>query len=167
MQQSTFAPTKRQHFCSSLANTDQWLDTIEAVGANDLSNDQWTNDSLQLQRNSIAHRWFRIVKSFVDSCHARDIGTGYYYSGAFSNFLNVQLSEVINTVLVPGQVNVTKSTYDRIVLDQLTELWSNYGKLEKTWFDGGHLSIHTTHITYLLQKASTTGYYLQWVHHQW
>ena len=35
---------------------------------------------------------------------------------------------------------VTQEEYNKIVETQLTELWSNYGKLFEIWFDGGVLS---------------------------
>lgn len=42
-----------------------------------------------------------------------------------------------NDTLKEGQLNITQETYDNIVLQQLRELWTNYGKLEEIWFDGG------------------------------
>jgi hypothetical protein len=51
----------------------------------------------------------------------------FYYSVVVNNFLNVQDSEVNATSWAPGQVNITNGTYDEIVFDQLTELWTNYG----------------------------------------
>lgn len=46
-----------------------------------------------------------------------------------ADFLNVQNSEVNATSWAPGQVNITNGTYDSIVYDQLTELWTNYGAM--------------------------------------
>ena len=34
-------------------------------------------------------------------------------------------------------MNITQSTYEAIVLQQLREIWTNYGKLDEIWFDGG------------------------------
>lgn len=45
--------------------------------------------------------------------------------------------QVQNDTLKTGQLNVTQQTYDDIVRQQLRELWTNYGKLEEIWFDGG------------------------------
>ena len=70
-----------------------------------------------------------VVKSFVDSAQQYGIGQGFHYSVVVNNFLNVQNSGVLTTQLSPGQVGITNSTYDQIVLDQLTDLWTNYGNL--------------------------------------
>jgi hypothetical protein len=39
--------------------------------------------------------------------------------------------------LLPGQKKVTQAEYETLQLAQLTELWSGYGSLAETWFDGG------------------------------
>jgi alpha-L-fucosidase len=70
-----------------------------------------------------------VVKSFADSAEKYGVGHGFYYSVVVNNFLNVQDSEVLTTTLSPRQVGTTNSTYDQIALDQLTDLWTNYGKL--------------------------------------
>jgi alpha-L-fucosidase len=45
--------------------------------------------------------------------------------------------KVLNNKTQPGQLNITQETYDTIVLQQLREIWSNYGTLDEIWFDGG------------------------------
>jgi hypothetical protein len=45
--------------------------------------------------------------------------------------------KVLNNTLKPGQLNVTQATYDNVVLQQVRELWTNYGPLDEIWFDGG------------------------------
>jgi len=40
-------------------------------------------------------------------------------------------------LLIPGQRQVNLTNYQQIVLEQLTELWTNYGDLAEVWFDGG------------------------------
>ena len=42
---------------------------------------------------------------------------------------------VVGNTTSPGQVAVTQQTYDGIVLQQLTELWTRYGALEEIWYD--------------------------------
>lgn len=46
-----------------------------------------------------------------------------------NNLLNVQNAEVLNTSLAWGLVGISDSTYDQIVYDQLSELWTQYGNL--------------------------------------
>lgn len=69
-----------------------------------------------------------VVRMFTDSAEKYGIGYGLYYSTVVNNFLNVQASEVLGSWAV-GQVRITNETYDAIVVDQLTDLWSNYGSL--------------------------------------
>ena len=60
---------------------------------------------------------------------------------SLSFFQNLILYDILvkvqNSTLEPGQLNVTQETYDKIVLEQLRELWTRYGTLEEIWFDGG------------------------------
>ena len=51
-----------------------------------------------------------------------------------------------------GQVNVTQKTYEQVVYDQVTELWSKYGALGEIWFDGGILSDWRASLSTLLAK---------------
>jgi hypothetical protein len=54
----------------------------------------------------------------------------------------------INSGIQPFQGKVTQAQYDDIVLQQLEELWGNYGPLAEIWFDGGtyHGFCHCTWI---------------------
>ena len=65
----------------------------------------------------------------MDSAEKYNVGHGFYYSVVVNNFLNVQNAEVVTSALLLGQVEITNSTYNQIVLDQLTDLWTNYGNL--------------------------------------
>ena len=135
-------------FDPTLLNTDQWMDTITSLGAryatlvakHNCGFTTWPSDvTFQTTGNEIIHYNYTIaqspvsgqnvVKSFVDSAEKYNVGHGFYYSVVVNNFLNVQNSEVRTTPLSPGQVGITESTYDQIVLDQLTDLWKNYGNL--------------------------------------
>ena len=75
-----------------------------------------------------------IVREFVASCKKFGIKPGLYYSSSCNAFLNVDN---------PGKVLSGKqdeqTRYNQIVIQQLTELWSNYGELFEIWFDGGVL----------------------------
>ena len=138
--QSLFDPT--------LLNTDQWMDTAVSLGAkyatlvakHNCGFTTWpstatfqTTDNKTVNYNyTIAQspvHGENVVKSFVDSAEKYGIGHGFYYSVVVNNFLNVQNSGVLTTNLSPGQVSITNATYDQIVLEQLRDLWTNYGKL--------------------------------------
>jgi alpha-L-fucosidase len=138
--QSLFDPT--------LLNTDQWVDTIKSLGAkyatlvakHNCGFTTWpsevtieTRDNETIPYNyTIAQSPVHgkdVVKSFVESADKGNIGHGFYYSLMWNNFLNVQSGEVITSSWIPGQVNITNSTYNQVVLDQLTELWTQHGNL--------------------------------------
>lgn len=135
-------------FDPTLLNTNQWMDTITSLGAkyatlvakHNCGFTTWPSDVIfQTTDNETIHYNYTIaqspvsgqnvVKSFVNSAENYNVGHGFYYSVVVNNFLNVQNSEVLTTALSPGQVGITESTYDQIVLDQLTDLWTNYGNL--------------------------------------
>ncbi len=76
-----------------------------------------------------------IVKEFVESCRKYGIKPGIYASTTANGYLHVA-----NPGFVQSGGPVSQEEYNRIVTMQLTELWSNYGKLFEIWFDGGVLS---------------------------
>ncbi|KAJ5281999.1 Glycoside hydrolase family 29 [Penicillium angulare] len=135
-------------FDPTLLNTDAWMDTITALGAkyatlvakHNCGFTTWPSEvTFQDRENqtvsynyTIAQspvRGKNVVRSFVDSAQKYDIGHGFYYSVVVNNYLNVQNSDVRPNTWAPGQVNITNSTYDQIVYDQLSDLWKNYGNL--------------------------------------
>lgn len=141
-------------FDPALLNTDQWMDTIAALGAkyatlvakHNCGFTIWpsqvtfpTRENQTIEYNyTIAQSPVRgedVVKNFVASAQKYQVGHGFYYSVVVNNFLNVQQSEVNATSWAPGQVNITNSTYDEIVFDQLTELWTEYGNLTEVRID--------------------------------
>jgi alpha-L-fucosidase len=69
-----------------------------------------------------------VVQQFSKSAEKYGLGHGFYYSTVVNNFLNVQNS-LVNATWSPGEIRITNETYDEIVIDQLTELWTNYGTL--------------------------------------
>jgi len=136
-----------------LLNTDQWVETIQNIGAkyavlvakHNCGFVTWPtavnfpNDNFTYTYSVNNSKWNGdVVGQFVDSCHAKGIKTGFYYSVMYNSFLNVNNGLVQNGTLQPGQVRVTQELYNRIVLEQLTELWTRYGSLTEIWFDGGY-----------------------------
>ena len=134
---SVFNPTE--------LNTDQWLETAKKLGAKyavlvakhcsgfslwpteaheySVKNSPWKNGQGD------------IVKEFIASCKKYGIRPGIYASTSANGYLYVT-----NPGLVQKGGPVGQQEYNKIVVKQLTELWSNYGPLFEIWFDGGVLS---------------------------
>lgn len=131
-------------FNPSQLNTDQWLETAQKLGAKyavlvakhcsgfslwpteaheySIKNSPWKNGKGD------------IVADFIASCKKYGIKPGIYASTTANGYLYVNN---------PGKVQkgspVSQEEYNQIVVQQLTELWSNYGELFEIWFDGGVL----------------------------
>ena len=97
-----------------------------------------------------------IVRKFITSAAIANVGHGFYYSVVVNNFLNVQQSEVRNGSLAPGQVGITEDTYNQIVYDMLTELWSNYGKLTEVRLQAVNLRLIVDLVRWRIQ-CGTAG----------
>ncbi len=134
---SVFNPTK--------LNTDQWLETASKLGAKYavLVAKHCSGFSLwptEAHDYSIKHSPWKdgkgdIVSDFMKSCKKYGIKPGIYASTTANGYLHVK-----NPGLVQEGAPVTQEEYNKIVTQQLTELWSNYGELFEIWFDGGVLS---------------------------
>ena len=132
-------------FNPSDLSTDQWLEVARSLGAGyavlvakhcsgfslwpteahpySVKNSPWKNGEGDL------------VRDFVNSCHQYGISPGIYASTTANGYLYVD-----NPGLVQKGAPITQEEYNRIVSQQLTELWSNYGDLFEIWFDGGVLT---------------------------
>lgn len=75
-----------------------------------------------------------VVKDFIASCKKYGVKPGIYASASANGYCYVD-----NPGLVQKGSPYTQQQYNDIVIRQLTELWSNYGKLFEIWFDGGVL----------------------------
>ncbi len=75
-----------------------------------------------------------IVKDFIASCSKFGLKPGIYASTTANGYLRVD-----NPGRVVSGDHVEQQKYNDIVKMQLTELWSEYGKLSEVWFDGGVL----------------------------
>ena len=78
-----------------------------------------------------------VVAAFVASARAAGLGVGFYYSDWTNTYCRVSKGAVVPGPTKPGQIALSQSSYDAIVLAHLTELWSKYGALSEIWFDGG------------------------------
>jgi len=146
-------------FNPSKVNTDQWIAAAKAGGAKyavlvakhgsgfslwptaahaySVKNSPWKNGKGDL------------VKDFVESCKKYGVRPGIYASASTNGYLWVD-----NPGVVQKGGPVDQKTYNNIVLQQLTELWTNYGKLFEIWFDGGVIPVSEggPDVNALLQK---------------
>ena len=76
-----------------------------------------------------------ILADFVKSCEKYDVRPGVYYSAAANGYKKVD-----NPGLVRGNDPKAQKDYNNMVEQQLTEIYSQYGKFFEIWFDGGCLS---------------------------
>jgi alpha-L-fucosidase len=126
-------------------NTDQWIEAAQKIGAKyavlvakhccgfslwptaaheySIKNSPWKDGKGD------------IVGDFIASCRKYGVKPGIYASTTANGYCWVDNPGVVQ----PG-APVTQEEYNRIVEQQLTELWSNYGELFEIWFDGGVLA---------------------------
>lgn len=126
-------------------DTDQWLEAAKSAGAKYavLVAKHCSGFSLwptKAHSYSVASSPWKngkgdIVGDFFKSCKKFDVRPGLYCSAACNAFMDVDN---------PGKVRsgdpAKQRKYNEVVEMQLTELWSNYGKLFEIWFDGGVVS---------------------------
>ncbi|OAQ58196.1 glycoside hydrolase family 29 protein [Pochonia chlamydosporia 170] len=157
-------------FNPSSIDTDQWMVSIAALGAKfatltakhncgftlwpskvkfQTSNKQIISYNYTVEQSPV--HGMDIVKSFVDSARARNIGPGLYYSVPNNKFLNIHDHKFGPTPVGPGQVSVDRQAYDQLAIDQMTELWTKYGKFTEIWFDGSYLDSQIGGIKSLLE----------------
>lgn len=158
-------------FNPSKLNTDNWAQTFVDTGAkyavlvakHNCGFTTWpTRVKFQLTTNQTIPYNYSIsyspksgvdlVGNFIESCRKAGIKTGFYYSVIWNNWLNVQGAHVRPGPIAPGQIPITQETYESIVLQQLEELWTNYGSLLEIWFDGGYSQSLKAGILSILEK---------------
>ena len=136
-------------------NLDDWLEVAASFGAKyavltakhcsgftmwptDIYNSTGFHYNYSIQYSPLMGGKYDVVRAFIDSCKKYNIAPGIYYGLNKNFYLNVMEGKVLNdSKLYPGQVNVSQDLYNKIVLAQMAELWSNYGELSELWFDGG------------------------------
>lgn len=141
-----FDPIPSSVFNPQKLNTDQWLAAAKSLGAKYaiLVAKHCTGFSLwptKAHDYSIKNTPYKngqgdIVKDFFDSCQKYGIRPGIYCSASFNQYFGVE-----NPGIVIDNDPEKQKAYHEIVLTQLTELWTNYGKLFEIWFDGGVIPV--------------------------
>ena len=110
-------------------NCDQWMEVIKKGGAKYAiltckHHDGFANWPSAYTEYSVKNaKWKNgngdVVREFTDACRRHGIKVGLYYS--------------------PAQVGAqmeNEAAYDEYFINQITELLTNYGKIEYLWFDG-------------------------------
>ncbi|MEC3908500.1 alpha-L-fucosidase [Tamlana sp. 2201CG12-4] len=78
-----------------------------------------------------------IVKAFVDAVRAQGLAVGFYYSPEDWLFVDKQ-GALVKRVDRDKISKSFRKAYDKYMVDQLTELLTNYGKIDMMFLDGGH-----------------------------
>lgn len=73
-----------------------------------------------------------VVSLFVDSARRAGVGFGFYYSVG-SNAMCHACGGSVSPDPAPGQLNVTQTEFNELVIQQLMELWSAFGPLAEVW----------------------------------
>jgi alpha-L-fucosidase len=125
-------------------NTDQWLETAQKLGATYVvlvakhcsGFSLWPTEAhdYSVKKSPWKDGKGDIVGDFIASCRKYGIKPGIYASTTTNGYFHVD-----NPGLVQPGSPITQETYNRIVEQQLTELWTNYSELFEIWFDGGVL----------------------------
>jgi alpha-L-fucosidase len=126
-------------FNPSKLNTDQWLASARNAGATYavLVAKHGTGFCLWPTRSHGYHvgktPWRSgtgdIVHDFMVSCRKYGIRPGLYYNTNLNTYLGAGPGGIIGA----GE----RKAYNRIVIEELKELWTGYGSLSEIWFDGG------------------------------
>ncbi|NLA77555.1 MAG: alpha-L-fucosidase, partial [Clostridiales bacterium] len=135
------APLCPALFNPSALDTDQWLESAAQMGAkyavlvakHCTGFCLWPTEAHAYSVKSSPWKQGEgdVVADFIASCKKHDIKPGLYYSAACNHYLNADRGYVRS-----GDAQ-EQQRYNEVVLKQLEELWTNYGKLFEIWFDGG------------------------------
>lgn len=132
---------KRATFNPKNLDTDQWIRSAKALGANyavlvDKHGTGFTNHPTKVNDYSVASWAWKdgkgdIVADFIASCKKYDIKPALYYHLNCNDYYGIQHPG-------PEERKTEKyKNYVGVVERQLRELWENYGELFEIWFDSG------------------------------
>jgi alpha-L-fucosidase len=74
-----------------------------------------------------------VLKEFTEAAEAAGIGHGFYYSLTNNFYLNVGSHQARPGPALPGQQLVSQAEFEAIALEQVTELWTEFGNLTEIW----------------------------------
>jgi len=119
-------------------NTDRWIEAAVALGARYavLIAKHGTGFTLWPTKVNDYHvgktPWRDgkgdIVADFVASCKKYGVKPGIYYNTGANTLYGAQYKRLSDSA---------QHVYNNVVIQQLTELWTQYGKWFEIWFDGG------------------------------
>lgn len=125
-------------FNPSKLNTDQWLEAAKSAGAQYaiLVAKHGTGFALWPTKANDYHigktPWKNgkgdVVADFITSCKKYNIKPGIYYNTNDNTLYGPKFNKFSKE---------EQEAYNKIVIQQLTELWTQYGPLFEIWFDGG------------------------------
>ena len=125
-------------------STDQWIEAARAMGAKFAILTACHETGFRLWQSDVnpysmkALKWQNgkgdIVKDFINSCRKYNIKPGIYIGARWNSHL-----KVLNFKVQPGS-SVTQTQYNKLIEQEVTELWTQYGPLFEVWFDGGILT---------------------------
>lgn len=140
MEADTFRPSD--------LSCEQWISTIAAAGAKYAVMVTKHHDGFALWPSAYTEYSVKnspwkdgkgdVVREFVDACRKYGIKVGMYYNPSQW-----------------GMEEQDNDAYNRYVIDQTTELLSNYGKIDYIWFDGAGSEGHQYDVPRLVRTIRT------------
>lgn len=122
-------PMAVEGFCPSDLNCDDWCESVKTAGAKYAvmtakHHDGFANWPSKYTDYSVAATKWKdgkgdVVREFTDACRRHGLGVGLYYSPAQYD-----------------SVDWTAQEYNDYFVNQISELLTNYGKIDYLWFDG-------------------------------
>lgn len=122
-------PMPADQFNPKKLDCNQWMETLKKAGAKYAilvckHHDGFANWPSAYTDYSVKNTPWKngqgdVVREFVDACRAYGIKVGLYYSPAQADFEQTETTD-----------------YDNYFINQISELLTNYGKIDYLWFDG-------------------------------
>lgn len=134
-------------FNPSKLNTDQWIQAAKNAGAkyavlvakHGTGFTLWPSGANDYHIGNTPFRDGKgdIVKDFIQSCKKFGLQPGIYYNTNYNAYYGAGYTKLPEEEILK---------YNKIVYNQLFELWTQYGSLFEIWFDGGVMTDKKTGI---------------------